>query len=517
MIYIYTYAYNCEKTLPDTIESVLRQSYRDFEFHVEDNGSMDGTRAVIYDYAARDHRIVPRIREKNHTLTGELPPALTFVPPGDGYYTIIDGDDWWEPDYLERLLAFAEQYDLDIACTGTLMHDMATGNTGARRIQQPLVLEKKQFAEGFPYYHAFFRPIWGKLIRTSLIPQVHIPDGLRDFPYGLDTLYCFQLLRFAGRIGIDNSVLHHYRITKKSASYQYNPKRYASDIYLYEDAIDFLSAFGPISAQNRQFLQAVYSNALSDTIGVIHGSSLSPGDKLKEYSTIAGHPITQDAYRECRRESVSRSKKNLLSGALRAGAILKEPEDQDLRSVMQCLAPHCGQAVSGANARLFLEDPKLLQALLQDDADTLLGDLLTRIKKNQGVKKYPIPETIRALAVDNALLCQISDMAFFRKYSQIYLLVWKGEHYTALEKMTGMLLENQLGSGQETFLQLYISLSALLEEASAFIYGKIKLAQLYFRQNHLPECRAIVSELKEMGLTDNEELDDLESQLKMVQ
>ena len=113
-IIVYTCVYNSEKTLPETIESVLRQSFSSFEFHIEDNGSTDGTRAVIYDYAARDSRIVPHIREKNHTLTGEPSPVFSFTPPESEYFTNIDGDDWWEPDYLERLLGFAERFRLDI-------------------------------------------------------------------------------------------------------------------------------------------------------------------------------------------------------------------------------------------------------------------------------------------------------------------------------------------------------------------------------------------------------------------
>lgn len=515
MIFVYTCVYNSEKTLADTIESVLGQSRGDFEYHIEDNGSTDGTRAILYDYADRDSRVIPHIREKNHTLTGEASPLFAFVPPGQGYLTTIDGDDWWEPDYLERLLAFAEQFDLDIACTGTLMHDMATGETGSRRLPRPLVLAKRQFAEALPYYHAFFRPVWGKLVRTELISRIHIPTEVLN--YGTDTVYSFQLLRAANRIGIDSSTLHHYRVSQQSASYRYDPKRFVSDVCLYEDAVNFLSAFGPVSAQNRLFLQKVYSHALTDTIGVVYGSALPPADKLREYHTIAGHPLTQAAYRECKDESALQSRKVLLLGTLQAGTALNGQEERDLRAVAQYLAPRCGQAVSAANAKLFLEDPKLLQALFLDDAETLMRELLKRMGKNQAVRKYPLPETIQALAADNALLCQISDSAFLNKYAEIYQLVWQGEHLSALEKMTGILLENQAGSGQETFLQLYISLGAFLEEAPAFIYGKLKLAQLYFRQRRLPECRAIVSELKEIGLTDNEELNDLEYRLKKDQ
>lgn len=513
MIFIYSCVYNSEKTLPAMIESVLRQSYGDFEFHIEDNGSADGTQEIVRDYASRDNRIILHIREKNHTLTGEPPPTHTFVPSGHGYFTNIDGDDWWELDYLERLLDFAEKYRLDIACTGTLMHDIATGGTGTRSIPRPLVLGKKQFAEGFPYYHAFFRPIWGKLIRTELIPQIHLPSTNSVFFYGSDTFYCFQALRHANRIGIDSSVLHHYRIAPKTLSGQYNVGRFEADVYLYDDAVDFLSAFGPISAQNRKFLQIVYANALFDTTGVIQKSVLSPVEKLKEYRTIAEHPLTVAAYRECKDASIDRSRQNLLVSTLAAGAALGKKEDTDFRSIMQTLRPRCGQAVFADNVQMFLEDAKIMRALLQDDPDTILQDLLERMEKNQGAKKYSVPKTIQSLAVNDPLLCQIDDAVFMRNYAPIYRLVWQGKTLDALEEMTGLLLEDRLSGGQETFLQLYISLSAVLEQGPAFVYGKLRLAQLYFRQKRLSECCAVVTELEEMGLTDNEELEALRHDL----
>lgn len=504
-------AYNTERFLPQCMESVLSQTLQDFEFLIIDNGSTDGSKEILRKYAESDSRICLMRREQNKNSPLYMKVAQDF---GTGeYFTAIDSDDWWEPDYLEKLLEFAKSHDLDIACTGTVMHHMATGGQSLRKVDQRIILPKESFADRLPWYHVFFRPVWGKLVRMNCIKPVPL-DVVPKLTYGADTLWCFQMLRRASRMGIDTTVLHHYRIHKSSVSYQYDPDRFKADVYLYNDAIDFLSAFGPVSAQNSQFLQIVYSNALSDTINVIHNSSLAPEDKLREYNTIVAHPLTQTTYRECRDESTSRSKKALLCGALQAGAALAKQENQDFRDVARVLVPRCGQAVTPANAKLFLEDTKLLQTLLQDDSETLLRDLLTRIEKNQFVKKYPLPETVQALVSGNPLLCQVNDTVFMRKYARIYLMVWQGETFNALEEMTGLLLEDRISGGQETFLQLYISLSAVLEESTAFVYGKLKMAQLYFRQNRLPECRAIVTELEEMGLLDNEELESLRHDLE---
>lgn len=503
---VFSQVYNTAAYLPQCVESVLNQTFQDFEFLIVDNGCTDGSQDILREYAAKDARIRLIRFEENKVAPRALEAAAEY---GTGTYaTNLDSDDWWELDYLEKLLAFGDKNRLDIACTGTMMHIADTGKQSLRKVDQSFILTREMFAKALPWYHVFFRPIWGKLIRMDCL-RASLSGPVPKVVYGADTCYCFLFLQHAGSIGIEHSILHHYRIHKSSASYVYDPRRFESDVYLYNDAIDFLSSFGPVSTQNRNFLQCVYFNAVTDTTDVIQNSTLSPADKLREYRTIASHPITLAAYRECFDESAVRSKMNLIVRALEAGAALGKQDDNDLRAVMQMLLPRCGYAVTAANAGLFLKEQTLLQALLHNNTDVVLGDLLERLKDNQGIKQYSIPETIRALAVDNPLLCQIDDAVFLRKYGDIYQKVWNGDRLAALDDMAGLLIEGSVDDGRETFLTLFVSLAAALEQPSAFVFGKLQMAKLYLRQNRLPESRAVVAELEEMGLEDNEELEEL--------
>ena len=198
------------------------------------------------------------------------------------------------------------------------MHVEGTEEKYFRKIEQRVSFSKDTFINQLPCFHAFFRTLWNKLIRMEYLRSLPV-DSIPSLIYGYDTAWCFQFLRRSDRIGIDNSTLYHYRVRKKSISYHYDPKRFDSDIYLYNDAIDFLSSYGPVSNSNRQFVQVVYANALNDTIAVIEESSLPVSDKLREYRAIATHPLTQTVYRECTYKEASRSKKLLLKKALQAG------------------------------------------------------------------------------------------------------------------------------------------------------------------------------------------------------
>lgn len=91
--------------LPETIESVLAQSFTDFEFFIVDDGSTDATAEVVRSFG--DARIV-LIRQEN---TGVAKARNQVVPRTSGkYIAIVDADDIWEPQKLERQVSFLDEH-----------------------------------------------------------------------------------------------------------------------------------------------------------------------------------------------------------------------------------------------------------------------------------------------------------------------------------------------------------------------------------------------------------------------
>nr|WP_325214533.1 glycosyltransferase [uncultured Oscillibacter sp.] len=511
-IYLQTVVYNAGETIARCVGSILNQTYSgELEWHILDNGSTDNTYLILKEYAERfafiqlshiDKNCDPQ-DEKEHRLWNQVCKRSGIDLSDNDFYCMLDGDDEYEPDFFEEMLSFVEKYNLDVAVAGNTFIDAKSGSVvGARKVEKSLILDTPvMYAELFPFYHAFMRPVWGKLFKGKTVKNY---IRRNDLVYGNDTHFVFHTLRRASRVGILNKSLYRYYVSPKSVSYKYRPGRFSSDTYLYDDAIDFLSAFGPVSAQNRNFLQCVYSNAMSDTIGVIRASSLSTEEKLREYRRIAENPITLGTYRECMDESVRKCKALLLQAALEAGAAQEKREDKDLRTLAQLLLPRCGQTVNKGNARMFLEAPPLLRALVQDDADAMMETLLERIEDGRESKRYDAAGMICALAVEKPLLCQIDNAVFLRKYAGIYRKVWQGDFLAALDEMTGLLLENKVSGGREMFLTLFISLAAVEEQVPAFIFGKMQLAGLYLRQGRREQARVIVSDLTDMGVEDAE-------------
>lgn len=133
--------------LPQTVESVLGQTHRDFEFVINDNLSTDGSREYLREVAARDGRVRVLFNEENRGHSGGLNHALAQCR--GKWVARIDADDVALPARLERQLAFVEAhpgvrltsclaYYIDPAGrrVGKTYHPMATPEDFRRYMEQ---------------------------------------------------------------------------------------------------------------------------------------------------------------------------------------------------------------------------------------------------------------------------------------------------------------------------------------------------------------------------------------------
>lgn len=117
MISVIMLTYNRENMVGRAIESILNQSYRDFEFIIVDNGSDDRSGEIADTYAAKDDRIKVIHISKSNIGTGRN----TGLDAAKGeYITFIDDDDTAEPDMLEFLYGLAKEQDADISLSGSI-------------------------------------------------------------------------------------------------------------------------------------------------------------------------------------------------------------------------------------------------------------------------------------------------------------------------------------------------------------------------------------------------------------
>lgn len=111
--------YNTKEFVGKAIESILNQSFKDYEFLIIDNGSTDGSGAVIDKYAAQDSRIKV-LRNKENVFIAEARNAALERVTGE-YLYLIDSDDWVLPDMLEKMYSKAREHSAQYVVAGYYM------------------------------------------------------------------------------------------------------------------------------------------------------------------------------------------------------------------------------------------------------------------------------------------------------------------------------------------------------------------------------------------------------------
>ena len=107
-------AYNCRPYLPEAIEAILHQTYRDFEFLIIDDGSTDGSGDILSSYARKDSRIVLAPNEQNVGIIHSLNKGLDLAR-GD-YVARMDADDICKPTRLEKQVAYMDSHSSVDVC-----------------------------------------------------------------------------------------------------------------------------------------------------------------------------------------------------------------------------------------------------------------------------------------------------------------------------------------------------------------------------------------------------------------
>lgn len=116
--------YKVEKYIHRCVDSILGQTFGDFELILVDDGSPDNCGTICDEYAAKDSRVVV-IQQENGGLSAARNAGIdwAFENSDSQWLSFIDSDDWVHPEYLERLLNAAVQNNVSVSVCGYAQTD----------------------------------------------------------------------------------------------------------------------------------------------------------------------------------------------------------------------------------------------------------------------------------------------------------------------------------------------------------------------------------------------------------
>ena len=196
--------YKVEAFLRTCIESIIYQTYTNWELILVDDGSPDSSGQICDNYALTDSRIKV-IHKDNGGLSSARNAGLDIVR--GAYVTFLDSDDFWHLDYLKVLIELATQNNADIVqCDYVRGVDKVFPKS--RRTNKVTVFDN----------HSIFTKradrivMWGKIYKSELFDDIRMPVGLIHE----DDWTTWKLYYKANNIVITSLPLYYYTINANS-------------------------------------------------------------------------------------------------------------------------------------------------------------------------------------------------------------------------------------------------------------------------------------------------------------
>ncbi len=233
MISVIVPVYKVEAYLPRCVDSILSQTYSDFELILVDDGSPDNCGTICDEYAEKDSRVTV-IHQENGGLSAARNAGIDYALKIESeWITFIDSDDWIHPDYLCRLYNAASSGNVRIAVCRFQRTD---GNGDSR-----------EEIEGAAFYERTPESLWcedrvtatiacAKLFAIELYSDIRYPIGkLHE-----DEFTTYKLLFACEKIAVTDAKMYYYFQNPTGImKSKWTPKRLAQPYAFQEQASFF--------------------------------------------------------------------------------------------------------------------------------------------------------------------------------------------------------------------------------------------------------------------------------------
>lgn len=194
--------YNAEKYLGCCINSIIKQSFSDFELLLINDGSIDASHYICEEYAKKDNRI----RIINQSNSGVCLTRNKGIEIARGeYIAFCDQDDWFEENALKVLYSLAIKNNSDITC-GSIKQVWPHCNVKELLVDKVFVAK----VEGNDLYelNKIGASIWGKLYKKEVLEKYNI--RLRNVSTREDYIFYYDLLANCKNVATTSQIVYNY-------------------------------------------------------------------------------------------------------------------------------------------------------------------------------------------------------------------------------------------------------------------------------------------------------------------
>lgn len=209
--------YNGEKVLARCLDSIISQTYKNLEIIVVNDGSTDGTQAIIESYIQKDCRVLG-IYQENAGVSAAR--NLGISKSSSDLITFIDDDDWLEKDMIEFLYNNLLSNDADISIC-SFYKDYSNNQETEFKTKNFRIYNRIEALEHILYDDEIKSYPWAKLYKKALFRDLQFPVG-RIYE---DYAFTYLVLNNAQKVVKSNTPKYHYVQYDDSLSNAKTPKK----------------------------------------------------------------------------------------------------------------------------------------------------------------------------------------------------------------------------------------------------------------------------------------------------
>lgn len=201
--------YNVEKYLNQCVNSLLKQTWKNLEIILVDDGSTDRSGIICDEYSKIDPRIVV-IHKTNGGQSSARNLGLEYS--NADWFCFVDADDFVEPNYCEELLICAKENNCLVATCGFFEVDGATvcSKISENDLDKEFVVNRKEIIEGLCNQKFIRFEAWNKIWHRSAIGDVRFIEGKNCEEVDFD----FKIFITLDKMAIINIPLYNYRVNR---------------------------------------------------------------------------------------------------------------------------------------------------------------------------------------------------------------------------------------------------------------------------------------------------------------
>ena len=204
--------YNMERFLPKCLDSILSQTFRDFELLCVNDGSEDGSQSVLESYAALDGRIKIIVKENGGLVSAR---KAGLAQARGEFIGFVDSDDWIEAEMFARLYEEAKLHDADCVSSGyiqegnyvSVAYDSVTAGVykckAMHRLREKIILDLEHHDKGIG------GSLCTKLIRSNILKRV-LPGIPSEITLSEDKVTSISALLECESVVVLHEAYYHY-------------------------------------------------------------------------------------------------------------------------------------------------------------------------------------------------------------------------------------------------------------------------------------------------------------------